>query len=112
MPVLERNGASYDLLVVTTQNIDREIGMMERREMPSNSYAYMSSHCNYGYPRAVEPTPLARAMAPVPQLDPGTAGTSGSKRPPLDDDVSSLRETVSNLSKVRRGLTLSELYSE
>ena len=31
MPVLERNGASYDLLVATTQNIDRENDMMNRR---------------------------------------------------------------------------------
>ena len=34
MPVLERIGASYDLLVATTQNIHRENDMMDRREMP------------------------------------------------------------------------------
>ena len=39
-------------------------------------------------------------MAPVTDLDPGSASTSGSKRSTLDDDVSSLRETVANLSKV------------
>ena len=50
MPLLERNGASYDLMVATSQNIDQEIGMMDRREMPSKSYAYMGSHCNYTYP--------------------------------------------------------------
>ena len=103
MPLLERNGASYDLMVATSQNIDKEIGMMERREMPSKSYAYMGSKCNYTYPRAVEPSLTQRAksnMAPVTDLDPGSASTSGSKRSTLDDDVSSLRETVANLSKV------------
>ena len=90
MPVLERNGASYDLLVATTQNIHRENGMMDRREMPSKTYAFDGSKCNFGYPRAVEPTP-PRAMEPVPQFEPGTASTSGQKRSTIDDDVSSLR---------------------
>ena len=73
--------------------------MLDRREMPSKTYAFDGSKCNFGYPRAVEPTP-PRAMEPVPQFEPGTASTSGQKRSTIDDDMSSLRETVSNLSKV------------
>ena len=44
--------------------------------------------------------PSPGAIAPVPQVEPGTAGTSGEKRSTIGDDVSALPETVPNLSKV------------
>ena len=104
LPLLERTGARYEILVAVTQNIDREMGMMDRCEMPSKSYAYLGSNClHHRQLRPADPSLTQRAMAnmePSPLLDPGSASTSGSKRSTLDDDVSSLRDTVANLSKV------------
>lgn len=62
-------------MVAATQNIDRERGMMERKEMPSKSYSFTSSPGS----RSVEPNATPRAVAhvqPSEALGPGTPGMS------------------------------------
>ncbi len=38
MPILERVGASYDLMVEATENMQHEIAKMDRKEIPSKVY--------------------------------------------------------------------------
>ena len=86
MPILERMGASYELMLDTSKNIKEEIEKMDKGEMPSKVVDVPKARRNEMY------SPDMSVSSP-----PATA--SSSKRPMESDELASLRATVGHLSK-------------
>ena len=89
LPILERVGASYDLMVAATNNINAEVEKMNKNEMPCKLLSPK--------PRRVNdmPSPSAETAVSSPP-----AATSGSKRPIDHDELASLRAAVGNLANI------------
>ena len=89
MPILERIGASYELLVSATKNIDEEVHKMDTNEIPTKK--------QFTPPRAQLPMQPRMPAAPV-SPPPTTASASSSKRPMDNDELASLRASVTHLT--------------
>ena len=87
MPILERMGASYELMLDTSKNIKEEIEKMDKGEMPSKVVDVPKARRNE------MPSPNAGMSVSSPPA------TSSSKRPMESDELASLRATVGYLSK-------------
>ena len=91
LPILERVGASYDLMVAATNNINAEVEKMNKNEMPCKLLSPK--------PRRVNDMSSPSAAAGTAVSSP-PAATSGSKRPIDHDELASLRAAVGNLANI------------
>ena len=89
LPILERIGASYELLVSATKNIHEEVQKMDTNEIPTKK--------QFTPPRPQLPMQPLMPAAPV-SPPPTTASASSSKRPIDNDELASLRASVTHLT--------------
>ena len=91
MPILERTGASYELMVSATKNIEEEGEKMDKNEIPTKKQ-FTPPRQEPRFPDFPSPN---QSRSPPPM-----ATASGSKRPMENDELASLRAGLTHLTQV------------